>query len=166
MPQELFLFNDTVLANITLHDPDISEEDAIVALRDAGAWEFVAALPEGIHSIVGEQGAQLSGGQRQRIALARAQARKPSLLILDEPTTALDPETEAEICATLSKLSGSVTILAISHQQALRDVANVCYRIEGGRIFLDSQDPECPTMPLAMDSPSLPTPEVTDPITG
>ncbi len=166
VPQELFLFNDTVLANITLHDPDISEEDAIVALRDAGAWEFVAALPEGIHSIVGEQGAQLSGGQRQRIALARAQARKPSLLILDEPTTALDPETEAEICATLSKLSGSVTILAISHQQALRDVANVCYRIEGGRIFLDSQDPECPTMPLAMDSPSLPTPEVTDPITG
>ena len=135
VPQELFLFNDTILANVTLHDPSISEDDAMAALKGAGAWEFVSALPAGVGSIVGERGAQLSGGQRQRIALARAMARKPDLLILDEPTTALDPDTEAEICATLSQLSGSVTILAISHQKALRDAADVRYRIDGGRIF-------------------------------
>jgi ATP-binding cassette subfamily C protein len=138
VPQELFLFNGTILANVTLHDSEVSQEAAVAALKDAGAWGFVSQLPEGIDSLVGERGAQLSGGQRQRISLARALARKPDLLVLDEPTTALDPATEAEICATLAQLIGSVTILAISHQKALRDAADVRYRIEDGRIYLDT----------------------------
>ncbi|TFG61993.1 MAG: ATP-binding cassette domain-containing protein, partial [Gemmatimonadales bacterium] len=76
----------------------------------------------------------LSGGQRQRIAIARALVGRPRLLILDEATTALDPDTEAGICATLRKLAGQVTILAISHQAALRDVADVVYRVDKGAL--------------------------------
>jgi ATP-binding cassette, subfamily C, bacterial len=90
----------------------------------AGAWDFVCDLPQGIHAAVGERGAMPSGGQRQRIAFARGLVRKPALLILDEDTSALDPETEKAICATLQQLKGSMTIFAISHQQSLVLVAD------------------------------------------
>ena len=120
VPQETFLFHDSVMANVTLGDEDISRAQVETALRRAEAWAFVAALPEGMDTVVGERGARLSGGQRQRIAIARALIRDPALLILDEATTALDPETEAGIVATVRRLSGKVTVLSISHQPAMR----------------------------------------------
>ena len=89
-------------------------------------------------SPVGQRGLKLSGGQRQRIAIARALVRKAKLLVLDEATTALDPETEAAICQTLRKLRGEITILAISHQPAVLDVADRAYRLEGGKAVLIS----------------------------
>jgi ATP-binding cassette, subfamily C, bacterial len=92
----------------------------------------VTALPEGLDTVVGERGLRLSGGQRQRIALARALVRKPALLILDEATTALDPATEAAICASLRRLRGKVTLLAICHQGAIIAMADRVYRVEGG----------------------------------
>jgi ATP-binding cassette subfamily C protein len=130
------LFHDTVLANVTLGEEDLTREDAETALEAAGAAEFIAHLPGGIDSIVGERGTLLSGGQRQRIAVARALVRKPLLLILDEATSALDPETEASICRNLKDLSRrtGLTILAISHQPAWVEAADRVYRVEGRRV--------------------------------
>jgi len=132
VPQEMLLFHDSIFRNVTLGDPAISREEVEEALRLAGAWEFVAGRPEGLDAPLGEQGSLFSGGQRQRIAIARALVHRPNLLILDEVTTALDPETEAAICETLKGLADSVTILAISHQPALREAADIVYRLEGG----------------------------------
>jgi len=136
VPQETLLLHDTVFINITLGDKELKAEDAVSALRAAGAWDFVQNLPEGMSALVGERGHKLSGGQRQRIAIARAIVHKPRLLILDEATTALDPENEAAICETLRKLRGELTILAISHQPAVLDVADRAYRLEDGKAIL------------------------------
>jgi ATP-binding cassette, subfamily C, bacterial len=134
VPQEMLVFNDTIARNVSLGDPAVSEADVELALRQAGSWEFVQARPDGIHSQIGERGSSLSGGQRQRIAIARALVWRPSLLILDEVTTALDPATEQAICNTLRGLAGSTTIVAISHQRALREVADRTYVLRHGRI--------------------------------
>ena len=96
---------------------------------------FCKILTLGIKSVVGERGGMLSGGQRQRIAIARALVHKPKLLILDEATTGLDPESEAAICNTLQQLRGELTILAISHQSALVKIADKVYRIQDGKIL-------------------------------
>jgi ATP-binding cassette subfamily C protein len=136
VPQEPFLLHDTVLWNVTLGDPEVNEADAEAALRAAGAWEFVAELPQQIHSSVAERGTALSGGQRQRIAIARALAHRPKLLILDEVTSSLDPQTEAAICRTLQGLRDRLTILAISHQPALVEAADRIYRIQNGEVIL------------------------------
>ena len=136
VPQESFLMHDTVLWNVTLGDPEVNEADVEAALRAAGAWEFVAELPQQMHSSVAERGTALSGGQRQRIAIARALARRPKLLILDEVTSSLDPQTEAAICQTLQGLRGGLTILAISHQPAVVEAADRIYRIQSGEVIL------------------------------
>lgn len=136
VPQEMLLFHETIFHNITLGDPSITRDNAEEALRLADAWDFVSSLPKGIDSSVGERGSKLSGGQRQRLSLARALVRKPVLLILDEVTTALDPQTEIEICTTLRKLSGRVTILTISHQQAMIRFADRVYELTNGRMVL------------------------------
>lgn len=121
------------MINVTFGDPELTRADAESALRAAGAWEFVSAMPEGMDSSVGERGAKLSGGQRQRIMIARALAHKPEVLILDEPTSALDPASEKLICDTLRNLGRDYTILAISHQTALAAVADQTYLLEDGQ---------------------------------
>ena len=137
VPQETLLLHDTILINVTLGDPDLTETDAEQALRAAEALEFVTAMPGGMHSTAGERGSMLSGGQRQRIAIARALVHKPKLLILDEPTSALDPKSEVAICETLGQLRGrGITILAISHQPTIMDVADRAYQLQKGKAFL------------------------------
>jgi ATP-binding cassette subfamily C protein len=139
VPQETLLLSDTVLVNVTLGDPAVTRADAEAALRAAGAWEFVAALPAGMDTAVGERGARLSGGQRQRLAIARALVHGPALLILDEATSALDAASEAEICAALQALRGRVTILAVTHRPALVQAADRVYRVDEGRVTLVEQ---------------------------
>jgi len=141
VPQDTVLLHDTVAKNVTLGDPELNDADAEAALRAAGLWEFISGLPEGLKTIVGERGGNLSGGQRQRVAIARALAHKPRLLILDEATNALDAETEAAICRTLEKLRGGLTIIAISHQSPLVEVADRVYRLRNGTATLVSNTP-------------------------
>ena len=136
VPQETLMLHQSVAHNVTLGDPSVPAADVAAALRAAGADEFVAALPEGTDTVVGERGLRLSGGQRQRVALARALVRRPQLLVLDEATTALDPATERGICETLRALRGQVTIVAICHHGHLIDVADLVYRVADGRIEL------------------------------
>ena len=136
VPQETILLHDSILTNVTLGDPELNEEDVEYALRAAGAWDFVTAMPQGMYSTVGERGGMLSGGQRQRIAIARALVHRPKLLILDEPTSALDPDSEAAICATLGRLGGKFTVVAISHQPVLMQAADRAYRLEDGTVVL------------------------------
>jgi ATP-binding cassette, subfamily C, bacterial len=134
VPQDSFLFHETILTNVTLGDPDVSEADAVEALKLAEAWDFVSGLPEGIQTIVGEHGSRFSGGQRQRIAIARALVHKPGILVLDEATSALDPDTEIAICRTLKSLKGNITILAISHGKELIRAADVAYQLASGKL--------------------------------
>ncbi|MGD8273814.1 MAG: ABC transporter ATP-binding protein, partial [Desulfobacterales bacterium] len=137
VPQETLLLNDSIFVNVTLGDKELSEKDVEDALRAAGAWQFVQALPDGIKTVVGESGYRFSGGQRQRISIARAIVHRPKLLILDEATTALDPENEAAVCEILSQLRNDLTILAISHQPAILSVADRAFRLEGGKAILE-----------------------------
>ncbi len=134
--QESILLHDTILSNILVGAPDLTQADAEKALHQAGAWEFVSALPEGLHTIVGERGGLISGGQRQRIAIARALAHQPQLLLLDEPTSALDPKSEQNICKTLRNLSRSLTIIAVSHQPALANAADYVIGLSNGEAKL------------------------------
>jgi ATP-binding cassette subfamily C protein len=132
VPQEPLLFADSVRLNVTLGDESLSDGDVERALRAAGAWGFVQELDGGLDALIGERGSTLSGGQRQRITLARALVGKPRLLLLDEPTTALDNATEREICNTLAELKGDLTTLAISHQPAIRSIADRVLQLQGG----------------------------------
>lgn len=134
VPQDVFLFHDTVRRNVTLGDDSISDERVIQALKDAGAWDFISRSPEGINALISPQGFGFSGGQRQRLAIARALVKNPTLIVLDEATTGLDAPTEAAILETLSALRGRVTVLAISHQPALREAADLALELRGGSI--------------------------------
>ena len=129
LPQELVLFHDTIRANVVLGNHDVSDDEVERVLKLAGAWDFVAAQPLGIMTIIGERGAKLSGGQRQRIALARALVGDPKLLILDEVTSALDPEAEQKICDNLKLLSRNLAVLTVTHRPSLLSIADRAYKL-------------------------------------
>jgi ATP-binding cassette subfamily C protein len=134
VPQELSLLHTTIRDNLVLGDTEISDTDIEEALDQAGARDFIMAMPSGLDSEVGTMGSRLSGGQRQRIALARALVTRPKLLILDEVTSALDPETEKAICEKIVGLHGRYTIVAITHRPIWTEIATHLYKVERGSV--------------------------------
>ena len=134
VPQELSLLHGTIRENVALGDAAIGDDAIRTALVRAGAEVLSSGPAHGLDSDVGEMGTRLSGGQRQRIALARALVLQPKLLILDEVTSALDPETEDQICREVAALRGDFTIVAITHRPAWTAIADRLYKVEGGRV--------------------------------
>ena len=132
--QETFLFNDTVLNNIRYGNPDASEQQVREAARAALAEEFIAQLPGGYGTVIGERGAKLSGGQRQRIAIARALLKNAPILILDEATSHLDIESETLVQRALATLMTNRTVLVIAHRLSTIRRADKIVVLDRGRI--------------------------------
>ncbi|WP_327354885.1 thiol reductant ABC exporter subunit CydD [Streptomyces sp. NBC_01304] len=153
VPQRAHLFAGSIADNVRLARPDASAEAVRDALCAAGAWEFVSALPGGVEALLGEDGAGLSAGQRQRIALARAFLADRPVLLLDEPTAALDGATEAEIVDAVRRLARGRTVLLVVHRPALLAVADRVVRVGGG-------SSSAPVPPLPETGAGAPDPAV------
>lgn len=133
VPQETVLLPGTLRDNLVWSaGRGVTDDECWEALGRAAAG-FASALPDGLDTVLGERGIRLSGGERQRVAIARALLRRPSLLVLDEATSSLDDETEAEVLATVASLAPSIAVLVIAHRRSTLDVADHVIRLEQGR---------------------------------
>ena len=132
--QDVFLFNGTIAENIAYGAHEATREQIIEAAKAARADGFIQEMPEGYDTVVGERGVRLSGGQKQRIAIARAVLRDAPILVLDEATSAVDTETEAEIQAAIEQLSGKRTMIVIAHRLSTVIRADQILVLENGRI--------------------------------
>lgn len=130
--QQVMLFNASIAENIAYGRADASPAQIEAAAHAARAHEFVAALPQGYHTVVGDQGVRLSGGQKQRIALARALLKDPPILVLDEATAMFDPEGEAEFIAECHEVLKQRTVILITHRPASLALADRILRLDGG----------------------------------
>ncbi|KMO27186.1 ABC transporter, partial [Methylobacterium variabile] len=134
VPQDIFLIDGTIAENIAFGLDAIDGAAVERAARLAGAHDFVAGLPEGYATRVGERGARLSGGQRQRIGIARALYHDPDVIVFDEATSALDDETEAVVMRAVQGLAGTRTLIMIAHRLTSLAGADTVHVLEGGRI--------------------------------
>ena len=155
--EESFLFSDTVEANIAYGRPDATRAEVEAAARVAEAHQFIAALPDGYDTVVGERGLTLSGGQRQRIALARALLTDPRILILDDATSSVDSRVEEDIHATLRRLMAGRTTLLVAHRRSTLRLADRIAVMERGRIVDQGSHEEllarCPLYRLLLAGP-------------
>ncbi|MCT2541653.1 thiol reductant ABC exporter subunit CydD [Streptomyces atratus] len=162
VPQRPYLFAGTIAENVRLARPDADDSAVTTALRDAGAHDFVAELPDGARTLIGEDGAGLSAGQRQRLALARAFLADRPLLLLDEPTASLDGETEAGIVEAVRRLAVGRTVLLVVHRPALLSVADRVVTLEPGATARPAGADSPAAVPRPAGTPSAPagaTPE-------
>jgi ATP-binding cassette subfamily B protein len=132
--QESFLFSNTVAANIAFGHPDATQAQVEKAARVAAAHDFIMALPMGYETVLGESGNSLSGGQRQRLAIARAVLLEPAILLLDDPTAAIDSETEHEIFEALDRAIAGRTTFIVAHRLSTLRRADLIIVLENGRI--------------------------------
>jgi ABC-type multidrug transport system fused ATPase/permease subunit len=132
--QESFLFNDRIIDNIRYGHADATMEQVIAAAKAANAHGFISQMREGYDTIVGERGVRLSGGQKQRISIARAFLANPQILLLDEPTSSVEPDSETAIIAALDRLMAGRTTVLTSHRPSLINQADQVYVIENGSI--------------------------------
>lgn len=137
MAQEAFLFHASIRTNLAWARPEASDEAMLEALHLAGLSSFVAALPQGLDTVVGDRGASLSGGERQRLALARLLLRAPRLILLDEPASALDAGNEERILDTIAGLKGRTTILLVTHRPEAVAAADRRVTLVEGRLVGD-----------------------------
>ncbi len=141
--QDVVLFNDTVAANIAYGSAaGATELEIITAARAANAWEFIRQMPQGLQTVVGENGVKLSGGQRQRLAIARAFLKNAPILILDEATSALDTESERQIQAALESLIHGRTTLVIAHRLSTVEHADRILVLDKGRVVEEGRHAE------------------------
>jgi ATP-binding cassette, subfamily B, bacterial len=141
VPQESMLFDGTVFENVTYGMTDTAPALVAAALRDANAYDFVEAMPNGWDTMIGERGARLSGGQRQRLAIARALIRNPRVLLLDEATSALDSESEQLIQSALTRLMRDRTTFVVAHRlSTIRDADRVAVLRDGRMVELGPHD--------------------------
>lgn len=136
VPQSIYLCDESLRGNVAFGvPPDQVDDDALRrAIIAARLDAFVASLPNGLDTVVGERGVRLSGGQRQRIGIARALYHDPQVLVLDEATSALDTETEAEVMAAVNSLHGTKTMIIVAHRLSTVEQCDVLYRLEKGRV--------------------------------
>ena len=132
--QETFLFHDSIRANLRFARPEATEEELLAACRAARLGDLLAALPEGLDTMVGERGYRLSGGEKQRLALARVILKAPPVLILDEATSHLDSQSEALIQEALDDIRQGRTSLVIAHRLSTILAADQILVLDGGRI--------------------------------
>jgi ATP-binding cassette subfamily B protein len=132
--QDVFLFQGTVRDNLAFGRPDATDEEIEAAARQAEAHEFIASMPSGYATIVGERGQKLSGGQRQRLSIARAILRQPAILVLDEATSAVDNETEAAIQRSLARVAEGRSAVVIAHRLSTVRDADRIWVLEDGRV--------------------------------
>jgi ATP-binding cassette, subfamily B, bacterial MsbA len=132
--QDPFMFNASIAENVAYGAPWVGRAEVERAVRQVHLADVVAALPQGLDTVLGERGATLSGGQRQRLAIARAIVREPVLLILDEPTSALDADTEKEVMAAIESASAGRTTLIITHRTSTIERAQRVVRLSGGKL--------------------------------
>jgi ATP-binding cassette subfamily C protein len=135
VPQESSILDGTVRENLTWGDNERDDQEIEAALKRAAASDFVARLPQGLETRVGERGVRLSGGEKQRLALARALLRRPALLVLDEATSALDRENQHIIFEALRSLHGQMTVLIVTHRyEEILGLVDGIIRIEAGLV--------------------------------
>lgn len=144
VPQSIYLTDDTLKRNVAFGLPNEEIDEAALkrAIQNAQLEEFVAGLPNGLETVVGERGVRLSGGQRQRIGIARALYHDPSVLVLDEATSALDTDTESGVMQAVTSLRGSKTILIIAHRLSTVAHCDRLYRLEHGMIVAEGTPAE------------------------
>lgn len=135
VPQDPLILNASVRENLTRFHPDATEEQLIAALKAAMAWDFVSRMPNGLDTALGDRGVRLSGGERQRIVLARVLLGKPSLIVLDEATNALDYESETAFRDVIQSMSGQAAVVIIAHRLATIRMADRAVVLENGRII-------------------------------